>query len=200
MRSGLFTSESVSEGHPDKVADQISDSILDACLEQDTESRVACETMISTGFVMVSGEITSKSKFNVENLVRKQVQKIGYDGGYKGFDYKTCLVMTAIGQQSQDIAKGVSQSESIGAGDQGLMFGYATNETKELMPLSIQLSHDLMKELSYKRRSKENWFLGPDSKSQVTVEYEDYKIKRIHTIVVSTQHSPEKPLEEVRSF
>ncbi len=199
MHTKLFTSESVSEGHPDKIADQISDRILDACLEQDPSSRVACETMISTNFVTISGEITSKAQLRIEDLVRDQIQRIGYDNKEKGFDYKTCKVFVALDKQSNDITLGVNQKET-GAGDQGIMFGYAVNETKELMPLSIQLAHELMFQLTQIRKEKKVPFLRPDSKAQVTVEYEKEKIKRIDTILVSTQHSSDITQQDLEAF
>ena len=199
MGQRLFTSESVSEGHPDKVADQISDRVLDACLAQDPQSRVACEAMISTGFVMVSGEITTKASLNFEDIIRDQIKKIGYDDSHKGFDFKTCKIHVSVGQQSPDIAKSVNQEET-GAGDQGLMFGYATNETHQFMPLSIQLSHKLMLALTGLRKSSKGDFLYPDSKAQVTVEYDGDKIQRIDTIVISTQHSPEIKQSDLHDF
>lgn len=193
MKNFLFTSESVSEGHPDKMADQISDAVLDAILAQDSKGRVACETLLTTGLVVVAGEITTSAKVNISEIARETIKGIGYDHSDKGFDYKTCGVMVAVGQQSPDIAMGVNTSEKHeqGAGDQGLMFGYAINETSEYMPLSLSLSHKLLINLAdLRKRNQINW-LRPDSKSQVTVQYEDGKPKRIDTIVISTQHSEE---------
>lgn len=202
MRSFLFTSESVSEGHPDKMADQISDAVLDAILAQDPRGRVACETMISTGFVMLAGEITTNCYVDMSSLVREVVKDIGYDSSDKGFDYSSCAVMTSIDRQSADIAMGVDEEggREQGAGDQGLMFGYAVNETPEQMPLSISLSHKLVKELATLRKGGQGGFLRPDSKSQVTVQYEDGKAKRIDSIVLSTQHSPDATQDQIRSF
>ncbi|MCB0350881.1 MAG: methionine adenosyltransferase [Bdellovibrionales bacterium] len=201
MKNYFFTSESVSEGHPDKVADQISDAVLDAYLEQDPKSRVACETMISTGFVVLAGEISSKASVDMQSVARKTIEKIGYDHTDKGFDYKSCAVFTSIDRQSPDIAMGVDDDKrEQGAGDQGLMFGYACNETPELMPLSISLSHRLVKDLAdYRKANKVNW-LRPDAKSQVTVEYVDGVVKRIDSVVLSTQHSPDITQNEIKSY
>lgn len=199
MRNYLFTSESVSEGHPDKLADQISDAILDAFLQQDPRSRVACETLVSTGFVVVAGEITSQGVVDYQNIVREVVKDVGYDHPEKGFDYRSCAVLVGLGKQSPDIAMGVDAKEQ-GAGDQGIMFGYASNETPEFMPLSISMSHKLMFELAQARKKNAVDFLRPDSKSQVTVEYRDGKVARIDTIVLSTQHSESVDNQRIREF
>jgi S-adenosylmethionine synthetase len=183
----LFTSESVTEGHPDKIADQISDTILDACLAQDPTSRVACETLTCTGLVVVAGEITTKAHLDVQTLVRNAVKEIGYDDALKGFDSNTCAVISTINTQSPDIAQGV---DTGGAGDQGMMFGYATNETPELMPTPISLAHKLAFKLSEVRKSGKMPYLRPDGKSQVTVEYDaSHKPIRIDAVVISTQHA-----------
>jgi S-adenosylmethionine synthetase len=183
----LFTSESVTEGHPDKIADQISDAILDACLAQDPYSRVACETLTCTGLVVVAGEITTKAHLDVQTLVRNTVDKIGYDDAIKGFDSKTCSVISAINTQSPDIAQGV---DTGGAGDQGMMFGYATDETPELMPTPISLAHKLAAKLSEVRKSGLMGYLRPDGKSQVTVEYDaNHKPVRVDAVVISSQHA-----------
>lgn len=192
-RSFLFTSESVTEGHPDKICDKISDALLDEFLRQDPNSRVAVETMTTTGIVIVAGEVTTKAKFDIQDVVRKTIKEIGYDKPEYGFDADTCSVMVSIHAQSPDISQGVTATENKdqGAGDQGLMFGYAVNESSELMPLPILLAHQLTRRLSELRKSKELPWVRPDGKSQVSVEYEDGRPKRVDTIVISTQHAPE---------
>jgi S-adenosylmethionine synthetase len=202
LKNYLFTSESVSEGHPDKMCDQVSDGVLDAILAQDSRGRVACETLMTTGLCVVAGEITTKAKINIAEIARETIKRIGYDDTDKGFDYKTCGVVVSVGQQSGDIAMGVKEtlSEEQGAGDQGLMFGYAVNETPELMPLSISLSHKLMFELAALRKANKVDWLRPDSKSQITVEYVDGQAKRIEGVVISTQHSEEVSHGVIKEF
>jgi S-adenosylmethionine synthetase len=193
----LFTSESVTEGHPDKIADQISDAILDACLAEDPYSRVACETLTCTGLVVVAGEITTKAHLDIQKLVRSTVAEIGYDDALKGFDSNTCAVISAINTQSPDIAQGV---DTGGAGDQGMMFGYATDETPELMPTPISLAHKLAAKLSEVRKSGLMGYLRPDGKSQVTVEYDaDHKPVRVDAVVISSQHAEEVGNETIHA-
>ena len=198
----LFTSESVSEGHPDKMADQISDAILDALLKEDPCSRVACETLIKTGMVLVAGEITTEAYVDIEDIVRGVVNDIGYNNADSGFDGHTCAVINAIGKQSPDISQGVDDSEDHeqGAGDQGLMFGYANNETDVLMPAPITYSHRLVHQLSLLRKEKDVGWLRPDAKSQITFKYENEKIHSIDTIVISTQHSPNVKQKEIQQY
>ncbi len=211
LPSLLFTSESVTEGHPDKMCDQISDAVLDACLAHDPRSRVACETATKTGYVMLLGEITTDADINYDTLARNVITGIGYDRAKKGFDGQTCGVLIAISQQSGDIARGVDQAleaktgemteaeiEAIGAGDQGMMFGYACDETPMLMPMPIYLAHKLSRRLSRVRKDKILDWVRPDGKSQVTIEYQYGKPMRVDTVLVSTQHAPEIEQEEIR--
>lgn len=206
----LFTSESVSEGHPDKIADQISDAILDAMLEQDPDARVAVETSVTTGLVLVFGEVSTTAYVNIQQIVRDTIREIGYTDGQYGFDADNCAVITAIDEQSPDIAQGVDDSletrggnvdplDKIGAGDQGLMFGYATDETPEYMPLTLMLSHKLMQKIAKLRKDGTIPYLRPDAKAEVTVEYdENDKPLRVDTVVLSTQHDPEIALDQIR--
>lgn len=201
-RDFFFTSESVTEGHPDKIADQISDAVLDAMLAQDPKSRVACETLITTGLVVVAGEVTTNANVNINEVVRQTIRDIGYDHSDKGFDANTCGVTVALGKQSVDIAQGVNEGEGTyldqGAGDQGLMFGYAVNETTSLMPLTIDLSHRLAHKLTEVRKNGKVPLLRADGKTQVTAQYENGKVKRLDAIVVSTQHAEEMTLKQVQ--
>jgi len=204
MKKGrhLFTSESVSMGHPDKIADQISDAVLDAMLEQDPMSRVACETLVTTGVAFVAGEFTTKANVNIPDIVRSTIKEIGYTDASMGFDYNTCAVLTSIGKQSPDISQGVSGEglyKEEGAGDQGMMFGYACNDTPELMPLPIMLAHRIIIKHAELRQNGTIKYLRPDAKSQVTVEYQDNKPIRVHTVVVSTQHSPDVKHETIKA-
>ena len=202
MAKHLFTSESVTMGHPDKVADQISDSILDAIMAQDPYGRVAVETLVTTGLAMVAGEVTTDCYVDVPKVVRETIKEIGYTSATMGFDYETCAVLTSIHEQSPDISQGVTEGEGLhpeqGAGDQGMMFGYACDETPELMPMPIHFAHRICEQLARFRQDKIFKWLRPDGKSQVTIEYHDGKPKRIHTVVVSTQHNPDVPYDILR--
>lgn len=204
LKNYYFTSESVTEGHPDKIADQISDAVLDEFLKGDPLSRVACETLITTGLVVVAGEITSKAKVDFQSVIRNKIKEIGYDHSEKGFDAGTCAVMVTLDNQSPDIAMGVNEAtnstKEMGAGDQGLMFGYAINETKDYMPLSIDLSHKLAKRLSFVRKNNIAPDFRPDGKTQVTVEYKDGKPTRLDAIVLSTQHGANMSLSSIKEI
>jgi S-adenosylmethionine synthetase len=201
MSEMLFTSESVTEGHPDKISDQISDAILDAMLEQDSGSRVACETMVTTGMVVVAGEVTTKAWVDMQKVVRDTVEEIGYTDSNMGFDFNTCAVLISLDKQSPDIAQGVNEGEGVhteqGAGDQGLMFGYACDETPELMPLPIQLAHRLTERLSHVRKDGTLNYLRPDGKSQVTVRYVEGKPVSVEAVVISTQHAEDVTQEQL---
>lgn len=202
MKHYLFTSESVGIGHPDKIADQISDTILDACLEQDANSKVACETMVTSGLVIVSGEITTNAQIDYQTLIRETIKDIGYDLPETGFDYRSCGILTAINKQSPDIAQGVNEGEGLykeqGAGDQGLMFGYACNETPELMPFPIMLAHQIVRELNHLRAGHKLPYLRPDAKSQVTIEYDENNHPvHLHTVVISVQHAEDIDRETI---
>ncbi|MBT3387140.1 MAG: methionine adenosyltransferase [Desulfobacula sp.] len=202
-KSYMFTSESVTEGHPDKVADAISDGILDAIMAQDKKCRVACETLVTTGLAMVAGEITTDCYVDIPEVVRNTIKDIGYNSSNMGFDWQTCSVITSIDQQSVDIAQGVDEGAGLykeqGAGDQGLMFGFASNETPELMPMPIVYAHKLTKRLAQVRKNGALDFLRPDGKSQVTIEYMDGRPKRVDTVVVSTQHSPDVSYDDLKA-
>jgi S-adenosylmethionine synthetase len=202
MKDYIFSSESVSEGHPDKVADQISDAVLDAILTQDPKARVACETLVTTGMVVLAGEITTTACLDYPKIARETIREIGYNDSAMGFDWETCAVLTSIDKQSPDISQGVTEGQGLykeqGAGDQGIMFGYACNETQQLMPMTILLSHQLVKKLADVRKSGVLDFLRPDSKSQVSIEYVNKKPVRVDTVVISSQHTPEVTHETIK--
>ncbi|WP_298435604.1 methionine adenosyltransferase [Geobacter sp.] len=202
MKDYIFTSESVSEGHPDKVADQISDAVLDAILTQDPKARVACETLVTTGMAVIAGEITTTAVVDYPKIARETIREIGYNDSAMGFDWETCAVLTSIDKQSPDISQGVTEGEGLfkdqGAGDQGLMFGYACTETPELMPMTIMYAHRLTQKLAEVRKSGVLGFLRPDSKSQVSIQYVDDKPVRVDTVVISSQHAPEVSYETIK--
>ena len=202
MKDYIFSSESVSEGHPDKVADQISDAVLDAIIAQDPKARVACETLVTTGMVVLAGEITTTACVDYPQIARQTIREIGYNDSAMGFDWETCAVLTSIDRQSPDISQGVTEGEGLfkdqGAGDQGIMFGFACNETPQLMPMTIQLSHQLVKRLADVRKAGVLEFLRPDSKSQVSIEYVNKRPVRVDTVVISSQHTPEVTHEMIR--
>ena len=201
LKDYIFTSESVTEGHPDKIADQVSDGVLDAMLEQDPKSRVACETLCTTGLVVVAGEVTTKAYVDIQKVVRRTIRDIGYDHSAKGFDANSCAVMVTLDEQSPDISQGVSEGigtfKEQGAGDQGMMFGYAINESDNFMPLSIDLSHKLCMKLTEVRKNGLLPLLRPDGKSQVSVQYENGKPSRIDAVVISSQHAEEFKLKDI---
>ena len=203
LKNGYFTSESVTEGHPDKIADQISDAVLDAVLAQDPKGRVACESLVTTGMAFISGEMTTSAIVDVPDITRNVIKRIGYNSNELGFDYQTCAIITAVGKQSPDISQGVTEGQGLfkeqGAGDQGLMFGFASDETPELMPATLAYAHRLCRRLSECRKEGVLGFLRPDGKAQVTIQYENGSMKRIEAVVVSTQHSPDVSYDELKT-